>query len=825
MQHLSLNGRWRVAQVGSRTGIPAHVPGCVHLDLLAAGKIQDPFDRDNEDSVQWIGRTDWVYSRRFDVPAGLLDHERILLQCEGLDTLATVRVNGREIGRTDNMFRTWEFDVSGALRAGSNTIDVRFASAETYVASRQKERPLPGWGGPREVPGRAWLRKEPCNFGWDWGPVLVTCGIWRNIGIAAFNTARLTGVRIRQMHGGGAVKLHVTPEVEACGSAEMTAHIRLRLGDVEVARASAPLTGNAPASVEIDVPNPRLWWPNGLGEQPLYTVDLSLSGSRGEPLDSLSRPIGLRTLRLDRHPDAWGECFQFVVNGVPFFAKGANWIPADAFVTRLTPDAYGRLLKAAAAANMNMLRLWGGGIYEQDAFYEWCDRLGICVWHDFMFACSTYPAFDEAFMENVRAEAEGHVRRVRHHPCIALWCGNNELEQGLVGEAWNDRQMSWEDYGKLFDRMLPGIVSRLDDDRDYWPCSPHSPQGDRRDHANPKCGDAHLWNVWHGREPFEWYRKCEHRFNSEFGFQSFPEPKTVYGYTRSGDRNITSPVMEHHQRSGIGNVTIMQYMLDWFRMPSSFENTLWLSQIQHGMAMKYAVEHWRRSMPRGMGTLYWQINDCWPVASWASIDYHGRWKALHYMARDFYAPLLISGVEDRGQGTVEIHVTSDLLKDVSGTARWTVTDRAGVMLSKGACRVQAPARTSRAVATVDVSRWLAKRGPSDILVWLELETEGRLQSANLVLFERPKRLELPRPGITSSVRSPEKGVLEVTLRARKTALWTWLELDGVDAEFSGNFFHMRPGQPKVVTVVPARSLSAQRAAALLKVRSLADTYE
>jgi beta-mannosidase len=395
----------------------------------------------------------------------------------------------------------------------------------------------------------------------------------------------------------------------------------------------------------------------------------------------------------------------------------------------------------------------------------------------------------------------------------------------LVGEAWNDRQMSWEDYGKLFDRMLPEIVSRLDDDRDYWPCSPHSPQGDRRDHANPKCGDAHLWNVWHGREPFEWYRKCEHRFNSEFGFQSFPEPRTVHGYTRPGDRNITSPVMEHHQRSGIGNVTIMQYMLDWFRMPSSFENTLWLSQIQHGMAMKYAVEHWRRSMPRGMGTLYWQINDCWPVASWASIDYHGRWKALQYMARDFYAPLLISGVEDRGQGTVEIHVTSDLLKDVSGTARWTVTDRAGVMLSKSACRVQAPARTSRAVATVDVSRWLAKRGPTDILVWLELEAEGRLQSANLVLFERPKRLELPRPGITSSVRSSEKGALDVTLRARKTALWTWLELDGVDAEYSGNFFHMRPGQPKVVTVVPARPLSAQRAAALLKVRSLADTYE
>ena len=287
---------------------------------------------------------------------------------------------------------------------------------------------------------------------------------------------------------------------------------------------------------------------------------------------------------------------------------------------------------------MNMLRVWGGGIYEDDIFYEICDELGLCIWQDFMFACSTYPTFDEKFMDNVKAEAIDNIRRLRHHPCLALWCGNNELEQGQVGEKWTEWTMSWTDYSKLFDKMLPELVDQLDPQTAYWPCSPHSPNGDRTNFNNPECGDAHLWNVWHKGEPFEWYRTCEHRFNSEFGFQSFSEPTTVYSYTAQEDRNITSWVMEHHQRAGIGNTTIMRYMLSWFKLPVGFENTIWTSQILQGTAIKYACEHWRRSMPRGMGTLYWQLNDNWPVASWSSIDYFGRWKALHYMAAKFFAP-------------------------------------------------------------------------------------------------------------------------------------------------------------------------------------------
>jgi beta-mannosidase len=824
MHCLSLNGAWRVAQSGHSATIPARVPGCIHTDLLAAGRIPDPFHRDQETAVQWVGATGWVYSRDFQVPAAVLRRERVLLRCNGLDTLATVRVNGREVGRADNMYRTWEFDVKRALKAGRNHIEVTFDSVLPEIAKRQQERHMPSWGGPKEIQGRSWIRKEPCNFGWDWGPTLVTCGIWRTMSILAFDTARLTGVQIRQTHADDRVVLRVHPEIERSGKPVVRARVRIRREGMLVAEAAGEVGRPAAIPLELTVENPALWWPNGLGEQPLYTVDVELLDARGIVLDAITRRVGLRTLRLDRHPDQWGESFQFVVNGVPFFAKGGNWIPADAFATRVSWDDYARLLNDVADVNMNMLRVWGGGLYESDAFYDLCDELGICVWQDFMFACSAYPTFDKAFMASVKAEAEDNVRRIRHHACVALWCGNNELEQGLVGDTWNDRQMSWEDYGRLFDTLLPGIIGALDPDRDYWPCSPHSPHGDRKDHSNPKWGDAHLWEVWHGRKPFEWYRTCEHRFNSEFGFQSFPEPKTVLGYTAPQDRNVTTYVMEHHQRSGIGNTAIMQYMLDWFRLPDAFDHTLWLSQILQGMAMKYAVEHWRRAMPRGMGTLYWQINDCWPVASWASIDYHGRWKALHYMARKFYAPVAISALEDAAAGTVEVHVTNDLRDAVTGKVTWVATDVAGRVLAKGAKAVEAKALGNTRAVTADLAAVLAKQGPRDVIVWVDLWVGGERRSSNLALFARPKHLELADPKIGLSVKDLKDGSFVVTLTARKPALWTWLEMDQADAQFSDNFMHLLPGQPQSVIVTPARAMTLARMKKALRVRSLFDTY-
>ena len=525
-----------------------------------------------------------------------------------------------------------------------------------------------------------------------------------------------------------------------------------------------------------------------------------------------------------RKKDRWGESFHFEANGVPFFAKGANWVPADAFVTRLADEDYADLLASAASAHMNMLRVWGGGIYEQDVFYDLCDELGICIWQDFMFSCATYPTFDDAYMANVQAEAEDNVRRLRHHACLALWCGNNELEQGLVGPEWNAWQMSWADYKKLFDKLLPRIVRRLDPQRDYWPCSPHSPHGDRTDHRNPTCGDAHLWDVWHGRKPFEWYRTCRHRFCSEFGFQSFPEPKTVRTYTAPADRNVTSFVMEHHQRSGIGNTTILQYMLDWFRLPRSFDMTLWTSQILQGMAMKYAVENWRRHMPQSMGALYWQLNDCWPVASWSSIDSLGRWKALHYLAKRFYAPLLVSGVEDVDRGEVAVHVTSDLRKARRAKLSWRLTNVAGEVLAEDSESVTAKPGANQHVLTLDLADPLGLWGPRELLVWLDLSVEGQTISADLVTFARPKHLELPDPAIATKVESTGGETFVVTLKAKRPALWAWLELAGGDAHCSDNFFHLPPGQAVEVVVNPLKPMTAAQLKKKLRVRSLVDTY-
>jgi len=839
MRSISLNGRWTLRKAGDKSTVTATVPGDVYMDLLRAKSIPDPFYRDNEEGLQWIGESDWTYERTFKVPASILKRDRVLLRCAGLDTLATVRLNGNPLAKTDNMFRTWEWDVKRRLRAGENTIRVDFASPVKFCdkarAPHYPNRPI--FHNKIFATDATWLRKEQCNFGWDWGVKAAGCGIWRDIGIVAFDTARLADVRITQDHKATRrVGLNVEVEAEKASPAKLRARVSVRLDGAQVAAGEAALKGKR-ASVDLAVRDPQLWWPNNMGDQPLYEVTVELLDEEGATLDSATKRVGLRTLRLDRHADKWGESFQFVVNGVPFFAKGANWIPADAIQGRMTPARYRSLVEDTAAANMNMLRIWGGGIYEDDSFYDACDELGVCVWQDFMFGHGMhYPVEDAKFRANVAAEARDQVRRIRHHPCIALWCGNNELEQGAIQKkASHPNQLSWKDYGKVFDKLLPNIVAELDPGRDYWPCSPHTPHGDRQNFNDPTCGDAHLWKVWHGGQPFEWYRTCEHRFNSEFGFQSLPEPKTVYGFTDEGDRNVVSHVMEQHQRSH-GNGRIMEYMLSWFRCPTSFEDTLWLSQVLQGMSIKYACEHWRRMMPRGMGTLYWQLNDCWPVASWSSIDYHGRWKALHYMARSFFASLMVSGVEDPAKGTVEVHVTSDLLKTVAGTVKWSVTDVDGKQLLKGKRDVRAPARSSRKVETLKLDKLVERHEKRGLLVWLEYTAPGQPVSRNLVFFARPvrrmrvfsprpKHLDLSRsPGITKKLSRKTDGSVDVTLRTKRPALWTWLELDGVDAKMSDNFFHLRPGAPLKINVDPAKKLSAKEFGSRLAVRSLVDTY-
>ena len=823
MTTISLNGQWTARDAGGRMTVPGTVPGCIHTDLLEAGRIDDPFYRTREFDAYWVAETEWEYSRSFTVVAEVLEHERVMLVCHGLDTLATIRVNGKEIARTDNMFRRYEFDVKAALKEGANTVRIRFARALEYTIRKEAEQHLPGWNGGEKLGYHGFIRKEQCNFGWDWGIRTVTCGIWRDIELVAFSTARLADVHVSQHHRSRKrVDLEVGVAAEGARSARMNAKVTVSRSGKRVAEKVVAVTSGS-ARAKVSVTNPELWWPNTMGDQPLYDVEVELSDADGAELDRWQRRVGLRTLELDRHPDEWGESFRFVVNGVPFFAKGANWIPGDAYNDRMTPERYRDLVASSAEANMNMLRVWGGGLYEEDAFYDLCDEYGICIWQDFMFACYAYPTYDEEFMANVEQEAIDNVRRLRHHPSIALWCGNNELEQGLVGPEWTERTMSWDDYAKLYDRILPSIVKEYDGETAYWPGSPHSPCGDRADHRNPTCGDAHLWDVWHGLKPFEWYRTCEHRFNSEFGFQSFPEPKTTHGYTAPEDRNVTSYVMEHHQRSGIGNSTIMHYMLDWFRLPTGFDETLWSSQILQGMAIKYAVEHWRRSMPRGMGTIYWQLNDTWPVASWSSIDYHHRWKALHYMAKKFFAPLLLSGLEDPGRGTIEVHLTNDALETRDVTLKWTVTDARGKKLDSGEKQVKSRKNGSKRVHTLRMGRFIEARSDRDLLVWLEAYDGRRRVAENLVTFARPKHLELAQdPQVVATVKDGGKGSFRVTLKSKAVALWTWVELEGADFRADDNFVHVRPGGSVTLTLTPSAKMTLAQAKKALRVRSLVD---
>jgi len=808
LRRVDLNGAWQLARIGEDTWIPANVPGCVHTDLFAAGKIPDPFFRDNERTLQWIGEADWIYRRTFEVPDEVLQRHRVLLRCDGLDTLAVIKINGREIGRADNMFRTWEFDAKSALRAGENVIEISFASPLPLMKERQAARTLFEWAGPHEPRGRAWVRKEPCNFGWDWGPVLITCGIWRKISLEAIDTARIEDVQILQDHSvKGSVGLGVHIKAQVVRAAPLQAAVAVSHKGRNVARASIGLSGGT-GRAAMNIRHPKLWWPAGMGEPSLYDVEVKLLDARGNVIDGAARRIGLRTLKL--LPQDEQNSLRFEINGVPFFAKGANWIPADAFANRVTPKILRRYVADAVAANMNMLRFWGGGYYEEDTLFDACDEMGVCVWLDFKFACSSYPAFDDAFMENVRLEARDNLRRLRHHPCIAVWCGNNEISL-MTKDQWSDNSMGRADYDKLFKDLLGAQVKELAPQANYVS-------------GSPDCGDTHYWQVWHGGKPFEAYRSLT-GFVSEFGFQSFPEPRTVRSYTAEEDRALVlSPVMQWHQRSsGNGNQKIQDMTRRYFRAPKDFESALWLSQIVQAYGIKLGAEHWRQTMPKSMGCVFWQYNDCWPVASWSSVDYYGRWKALHYLARRFYAPILVSGLADSENGTVDIFVSSDRLEPCRGTLTWNVTGVEGKTLARGSDVLDIPARQSQKVKTLDLRDQNQAQGANNVLTWLKLVVAERAVSDNLVLFVFPKDLKLADPQLKTSVVETQEGFL-VALTAEKPALWAWLSFDELDAKFSDNFVYVTADTPARIQVVPGKRMTKANFTKALRARSLFDTY-
>ncbi len=846
MHTQSLTGAWQFRQAETTEWLPARVPGGVHTDLLALGRIPDPFVGDNERRVQWVAESDWEYRRSFTVPPELLCQPHIWLVCDGLDTLATVSLNGRELGRSANMFRQYCWDVKPLLRAEGNDLRIDFESVVRHVTQKQAFRSLPGVS--QAIAGGPHVRKAPCQFGWDWGPQLPPIGIWKDIRLEGCSDARLADVHLRQHHANGEVKVEVNAEVEVftptVESLALFVTVIAPDGSLTESPARVATSPKSLVSISIPIPNPQLWWPNGYGAQPLYEVKVEVKAediasipalARSETgqskqqgsdlastLASASYTIGLRTIELRQEPDEWGRSFTFVVNGVPIFAKGSNWIPADSFPTRLAEASLEGLIRAAAQTHQNMLRVWGGGFYEDERFYDLCDRYGILVWQEFIFSCSIYPLDEPDFIENVRVEAVEAIRRLRHRASLALWCGNNEMEWGWADWNWNKPELQdlKAAYDRFFHHTLAAWCAAEDPDHAYWPSSPSSdtpfvdPNGQRQ-------GDAHYWDVWHGRKPFTAYRGQYPRFMSEFGFQALPPLETIRTYAAEPDWNMTSYIMEQHQKNASGNALMVAQMLETFRLPKDFESLVYLSMVLQAEGIRYGVEHWRRHMDRVAGTLYWQLNDCWPVASWSSLDYYGRWKALHYAAKRFYAPVLLS-IEDQPprQG---LCVTNDLCEPWAGVIRWSLETMEGAVLAAGEEPVHAAPQSATHIATLDFGARVSDANRRELVFVAELWQGDRRLAAQTAFFAPTKHLALVDPQIHADVTF-EDGLLAIALSARSLARLVEVGLGGTDVIFSDNYFDLPAGRPvKITCPLPAGWTLAQAQAAL-RVRSVYNTY-
>ncbi|MFN2578758.1 MAG: glycoside hydrolase family 2 protein [Pyrinomonadaceae bacterium] len=813
---------WQFREVGKDRWFPASVPGCVHTDLLNNRLIDDPFYRDNEKKLQWIGKTDWEYQTTLNLTAGMLKRKNLELLFAGLDTYADVFLDDQPLISTDNMFRTWRANIKGLAKVGANTLRIHFRSPINEVlpvmAKMNYELPAANDQGEKTSPH---TRKAPYQYGWDWGPRLVTSGIWRPVWLEAWDDARVSDLHIQTKEIRRDVA-NLTAEVEVIADANVDATIILDdLTDKKIAgqhRAKLKPGANHIA-INISVPHPSLWWPNGLGSHPLYAFRARLL-INGKVVDEASSRTGLRSLEVRQQRDDAGESFTFVINGVPVFAKGGNWIPADSFPSRITTDKYRKLLESVRDSNMNMLRVWGGGIYESDDFYSLCDEMGILVWQDFMFGCSLYPA-DEAFLGNVRQEAVDNVKRLRNHPSIAIWVGNNEIESGWFHWGWKEKLPAklWDDYLKIFYGVLPEVCKSLDPSRPYWPSSPSSNLKD--DPESQKTGDLHYWQVWHASAPFTEYEKQFPRFMSEYGFQSFPQLETVNTYTEAADREVSSPVMMAHQRHPRGNQLIREYMLREYPEPKDFESFLYVSQVLQAEGIKIGAEHLRRIMPHNMGSLFWQIDDCWPVASWSSIDYTGRWKALQYYARRFYNDILISPHEENGQ--LEFYVVSDRVQSTAAQLEVSLIDFDGHTLWNQRQDIQVAGLTSKPYAGVSLNELLAGKDPKSVFLFAELSVGGKPVSGNKHFFQPYKNLLLPRPQISrSAIRTPTG--FRITLSSDKLARAVYLSAPNYAGFFVDNYFDLVPGRKVEVEFRTRAPLNLAQLKQRLRIVSLVDAF-
>lgn len=846
MKTYDLNGNWLMKRTEGEEWISAKVPGSVYSDLLTADKMQDPYYRDNEYTALKLSSYDFEYKKTFMVYNDLLRHQHIFLVCEGLDTICKVYLNSKLIITGSNMHRTFEADIKDCIIEGKNTIQITFNSPVKYV--EEKHHKLPLNVSPDTLDGFTQIRKAHYMFGWDWGPKLPDMGIWRNIFIRAYDGGRLEDIYITQEHVASTVILDVRVQTTIWDQSNKTLVLRVtspagKVFEQQVSLQKGKLSHGSPLDkfvnttkstccgqlienhIKLQISNPELWWPNTFGKQPLYNIEVALVEGDNH-LDAKAFRIGLRTLSIRQQKDQWGESFEFVVNGIPIFSMGGDYIPEDSILSRCNRERTEKLIQSCVQANFNSIRVWGGGIYPEDYFYDLCDEYGLIVWQDLMFACGVYDLNSE-FKENITYEVADNIKRLRHHASLGLWCGNNEQETAWIHWGWSDKLPSKykADYIKQFEVLLPGIAEELDPNTFYWRSSPSS-TGSFEDPNGENCGDMHYWGVWHEKNPFTDYRKLYPRFMSEFGIQSFPELKTIESFTLPEDRNIFSYVMEAHQKNGTANEKILYYIAENYKYPNNFDSLIYASQLIQAEGLRYGVEHWRRNRGRCMGAIYWQLNDCWPVASWASIDYYGRWKALHYAAKRFFAPVLISACEE---GTkVSLHLSNETLKQVDGIVRWRLMDNCSRVLLQGETAASMPALSTGEIQSLDLSETLdsTDKKRNSYLEYAFIEGDVQI-SEGTVLFVKAKHFSFINPKLEVCVEE-KSDCFEIVVSSDAYARFVELKLIDAEVIFSDNFFDLSKGTKKVISINKAnlqQNLTLKHVQCNLTARSLFDTFD
>lgn len=802
----NLHEGWKFRQARLTNWYPATVPGVVHTDLLQNKIIEDPFFRLNERGLQWIDKEDWVYETCFTLAADMMRKENMELVFEGLDTYADVYLNDECILKANNMFRRWSIPVRQYIREENNILKVYFHSPVKIDVPKWDALPYqyPASNDQSENGGlfnkkiSIFARKAGYHYGWDWGPRLVTSGIWRPVYIRAWSDLRINDVFIEQKEV-GAGRAVIAGHVELDADKDMDG-VLVTITDEATGRVlgewQADLKrGTNRVTVDFVLHKPKLWWSNGLGEPFLYRFRTDIIAG-GELLDSKTERVGIRSLKVVHQPDKDGHTFYIELNGRPVFAKGANYIPLDNFLPRVTPENYKRTILDAAGVNMNMLRVWGGGIYENDVFYDLCDEHGIMIWQDFMFACSMYPA-EGALLDNIHQEAVDNVKRLRNHACIALWCGNNECQDAWLGWGWKreiERQNKeyadkiWAQYRQQYHVTLPGVVREYAPGTFYWPSSPFAFEGEM---SGTTDGDRHYWSVWHGKAPISDYDSEKSRFFSEYGFQSFPEFESVKRYAPyPEDWDIRSEVMMSHQRGGDhANGLIETYLLNEYKKPRDFRAFLYMNHVLQGDAIKTAIESHRRQMPYNMGTLFWQHNDCWPVASWASRDYYGRWKAQHYYVRKAYDDILISPVVEGDD--LKVYAVSDRLENTSGRLQLQVCQFDGTVVHHWGKSVGISGNDSRVCFSAPLAKLLEGANRGTVYVRVDYtDKSGRVYHNNYCLGKQ-KDMDYPKVDLQTEVRSIEGGY-EVTVSTDKFARAVCLSVADNESVYSDNYFDVQP---------------------------------